>query len=580
MLTILRRAFILLWEKGWRSQLVAAVCLGILAAVLATAQPILLGRVVDLLVSKASLGTVEWMVAAFVGTAFLFIAIDFSNKLISDRLAHRGMNAAMSLFAEAALSLPYEYHASVHSAWLGKVMATGVDSLFSLWLSALRSTIPNIATIALTVPAAIVLNPPLGCLFAVLVVLFYQTSRLVIGKARRDQRRIEEIRGEIFRRTGDNLANIQLVQAYNAVNRELDGLRVLLDERLRRQVPLLTRWAAFTSFPDSAAALTYAAIFCFGSWSVSRGDATVGSVVAFVGFASAIVPRLGHLQVQISDYLTRTVQLQEFFDVVDHRPPPPDAACPTTDGQHVIGHVRFEAVSFRYGPDKPGVTGVDIDAPPGRKIALVGHTGAGKSTILKLLLRFHQPTEGRVTIDGIDIRDMSLDFLRHQIAVVFQEPFMLDRSIADNLRLARPTATDTELEEVVRKAKAESFALRAPDGLESKVGERGARLSGGERQRLAIARALLKDAPILVLDEATSALDTETERLIQDSIDLLSQGKTTFIIAHRLSTIKSADEIIVLDRGRVAERGTFQALSAAGGVFSTLMAAQLSAPKP
>jgi ATP-binding cassette subfamily B protein len=246
----------------------------------------------------------------------------------------------------------------------------------------------------------------------------------------------------------------------------------------------------------------------------------------------------------------------------------------------VRGRVEFERVSLSYGGDRPAVHELSFVVEPGQTVALVGHTGAGKSTAVALLQRLRDPDAGSIRIDGIDLRDVTLDSLRANVGVVFQESMLFYRSIADNLRVGRPEATEAELLTAARLAEAHDFILRQPDGYNTLVGERGATLSGGERQRLAIARALLKDPPVLVLDEATSALDAATEARIQQALNNVMRGRTTFVIAHRLSTVREADLILVFEAGRIVERGSFSELLARGGTFAHLVATQLGPLKP
>ena len=236
------------------------------------------------------------------------------------------------------------------------------------------------------------------------------------------------------------------------------------------------------------------------------------------------------------------------------------------------GDVRYEAVTYRFPGSDQGVFDLDFEAAPGETVALVGPTGAGKTTALALLQRLRQPDAGRILIDGHDIADVTLACLRGSIAVVFQDAGLFNRSIAENIRVGRPGASDAEVERAARLAEAHDFVMAKPGGYAFVIGERGNALSGGERQRIAIARAILKDAPILILDEATSALDTETEARIKRALDALRAGRTTFVIAHRLSTVADADRILVMDRGRIVERGTFRELRAAGGLFARLVA--------
>jgi ATP-binding cassette subfamily B protein len=269
-------------------------------------------------------------------------------------------------------------------------------------------------------------------------------------------------------------------------------------------------------------------------------------------------------------------KLADFFGVLDTVPAVRDRPGAITPGR-LRGLVEFKHVSFSYDGVRPAVADLNFTALPGERIALVGPTGAGKSTALALLHRVFDPQSGAVLVDGTDVRDLSLSGLRRNIAVVFQETLLFNRSIADNLRVGKPDATDDELRDAARRAQALAFIERTPDGFEARVGERGRLLSGGERQRLAVARALLKDPPILILDEATSALDPVTEARLNMALDEVMKGRTTFVIAHRLSTIRNATRILVFRDGRIVETGAFDALVRQGGFFAELVEAQFAA---
>jgi ATP-binding cassette subfamily B protein len=264
--------------------------------------------------------------------------------------------------------------------------------------------------------------------------------------------------------------------------------------------------------------------------------------------------------------------MRQFFQVLDET----GDLLEKPDAKDLVvskAHVRFEGVSFRYPGGPAGVEDLDIEAKPGQTIAIVGPTGSGKSTTLALLQRVRDPHKGRILIDGQDIKDVKLDSLRRQIAVVFQDAGLFDRSIAENLRIGKTDASEADIREAAAMAEATAFIKEKPGGFDARCGERGRSLSGGERQRLAIARAILKNAPILILDEATSALDTETEAKVKLALDRVRQGRTTFIIAHRLSTVRTADQILFLEAGRIVERGTYDDLVKANGRFADLIAA-------
>jgi ATP-binding cassette subfamily B protein len=304
-----------------------------------------------------------------------------------------------------------------------------------------------------------------------------------------------------------------------------------------------------------------------------QGLTTVGQIVAFMSLATMLVGRLEQTVTFTNFMLSQSPKLRMFFEVMDENPDVADAPGAVAVGR-LAGHVRFENVWFSYDKKREVLQDVSFDAPAGQTIALIGATGSGKSTTLNLLHRVFDPSRGRVLIDGLDSRSLTLESLRDNVGVVFQEPFIFARSIEENLRIGKPDATPAEMELALEQAQASEFVKRSPNGLQTVIGERGRNLSGGERQRLSIARALLKNPPIMILDEATSALDAKTERQVQEAIDTAMHGRTTFVIAHRLATIRNADRILMFDQGRIIESGTFEELVAHGGAFATLARAQ------
>jgi ATP-binding cassette subfamily B protein len=323
----------------------------------------------------------------------------------------------------------------------------------------------------------------------------------------------------------------------------------------------------------ASSTLTLLAIFITGVWLDLQGRASVGQIVAFMSLASTLIGRLEQIVGFVNFLFGQAPQLRQFFDVMDEIPAVADLPG-AVDAGRLAGEVAFERAGFAYVEGRPALIDVSFRARAGETVALVGSTGSGKSTALGLLSRAFDPVEGRVTIDVRDIRSFTLASLRANIGVVFQEPMLLARTIRENLLVGKPDATDADIARALEAAQAAEFVDRLPEGLEAIIGERGRNLSGGERQRLSIARALLKDPPILVLDEATSALDAATEAKLQAALDSARRGRTTFVIAHRLATIRNADTILVFERGRIVEAGPFDALVGAGGAFARLAAAQ------
>jgi ATP-binding cassette subfamily B protein len=319
--------------------------------------------------------------------------------------------------------------------------------------------------------------------------------------------------------------------------------------------------------------LTMLVILLVGTYLKLVGLASVGQIVSFMAIAAMLITRLEQAVSFSNRLFMDAPKLADFFEVLDTVPAVRDRAAAIDPGR-LRGLVEFKSVSFSYDGHRSAVADLSFTALPGDRVALVGPTGSGKSTALALLYRAFDPQSGAIAVDGMDIRDLTLSGLRHNIGVVFQETLLFNRSIAENLRVGKPDATDDELRAAAARAQASDFIDRNPDGLEARVGERGRLLSGGERQRLSVARALLKDPPILILDEATSALDPVTEARLNLALDEVMKGRTTFVIAHRLATVREATRILVFRQGRIVETGTFDELTRRGGFFTELVEAQ------
>jgi ATP-binding cassette subfamily B protein len=387
------------------------------------------------------------------------------------------------------------------------------------------------------------------------------------------QSEVEEHYSDLFARASDALGNVALVQSFVRIEAEVQGLRFVADKLLAMQMPILSWWALVTVITKASTTITVLAIFTVGIVLHEQGLTTVGEIVMFVSFATMLIQKLEQVVGFINNVFMEAPRLQEFFNVLDAVPTVRDRPDAIDTGR-LSGLVEFNDVSFSYDGKRPAVEDLSFVALPGQTVALVGPTGAGKSTAIALLHRAFDPQSGFIKIDGMDVRGLTLTALRRNIGVVFQEALLFNRSIADNLRVGKPDATEEEMRIAAARAQALEFIERNERGFETDAGERGRMLSGGERQRLSIARALLKDPPILILDEATSALDAVTEAKVNAALDEVMKGRTTFVIAHRLSTIRNATRILVFDSGRVIESGTFDELVAKGGRFAELARAQ------
>jgi ATP-binding cassette subfamily B protein len=542
-------------------------------------EPLLFGKVVDRIAGAQSTGaTPQWAeiappLALWAAFGVFSIVASVWVSLHADRLAHRRRLAAMGDYFEHVMNLPIGYHLEAHSGRLLKVMIEGSNGMFSVWLSFFREHCAGFVALFVLLPSTLFVNWRLGAILVALVIVFAAAMNHVIRRTESLQGKATDISVMLAERVLDVLGNMPVIQSFARTGDEARALRTMGDRLLDAQLPVLTWWAIANVATRSSSTLSLLAIFILGVWLDIRGLTTIGQIVAFMTLATGLIGRLEQIVGFVNFMFSQAPQLAQFFAVLDAKSSVAERPGAVTVGR-LVGHVRFERVDFSYGGGRNALREVSFDAPAGRTIALVGATGSGKSTTLALLHRVFDPTGGRVTIDGRDIRDMTLASLRSNIGVVFQEPFLFARSIEENLRIGKPDASAAEIALALARAQADGFVDAQPHGLATIVGERGRNLSGGERQRLAIARALLKDPPIMVLDEATSALDAATETRLQQALDAATKGRTTFVIAHRLATIRNADLILVFDGGRIVESGAFDALVEKGGAFAALAKAQ------
>jgi glucan exporter ATP-binding protein len=573
------RVLALLRDDKW-------VAFGLTASAIAMAglqflEPVLFGRVIDLL-SKTDRMAVDDVWAAAYTLLAIWATVGLSSiganvavSLLSDRMAHRNRLVMMSRYFQHVLALPLEFHGDVQSGRLMKVMLVGTDNLFGLWLSFFREHLMTVVSAVVLLPLTMILNWRLGLLLIGLVVVFTGLTAFVIRKTQTAQMKVEEFHTQLAGSAQDALSNVVVVQSFTRLNSEAKMFGDIMRQVLDHQFPVLNWWAVVNVLTRASSTITVIAIFMLGTLLHLQGKATVGDIVSFMGFATLLVSRMEGAVGFVSHMLFQAPSLRQYFNVLDTMstvPERPDAK----DIGRAVGEVRFEGVGFSYPNSGRILSGIELIAHPGQTLALVGATGAGKTTSMQLLQRLWDPIEGRVTLDGVDLRDITLESLRRNIGVVFQESMLFNRSIRDNLLVGRASATQEEIERACRMAEAHDFIIRQPNGYDTMVGERGATLSGGQRQRLSIARALLKDPPVLILDEATSALDAATEAKVAKALRALMAGRTTFIIAHRLSTVRDADEILVFDLGRIVERGNFAGLIAMNGRFADLVRTQLT----
>jgi glucan exporter ATP-binding protein len=545
-------------------------------------EPILFGRIVDTLANAQGhlvdmpMTDLLVLVGAWVGFGLFTIVSSTLVSLHADRLAHRQYQAVRTMFYEHVLQLPLSYYTGSHSGRLVKVMMTGTNTLWGLWLSFFREHFASFVSLIVLLPLTLLINWRYGLLLIALCAVFAALIALVINKSEQMQSKVERYYTEVAERTADTLGNIALVQSFARVESEVSGMRQMGEEVLSAQIPVLSWWAVTSVITRTSTTLTMLAILVLGVWFYLHDRTTVGEIVMFMSFATLLIARLEQAVHFANRMVMDAPRIAEFFDVLDTEPAVRDRPDAINPGR-LRGLVEFVDVSFSYDGKRAAVADLSFSALPGDTVALVGATGAGKSTALALLHRAFDPQSGAVKIDGMDIRALALTDLRRNIGVVFQEVLLFSRSIAENLRVGKPDATEEELRTACERAQVLDVIERQSEGLQTNAGERGRLFSGGERQRLSIARALLKDPPILILDEATSALDALTEARVQAALIEVMKGRTTFVIAHRLATIRNADRILVFQGGRIIETGSFDELMRLGGHFAELAKSQFMA---
>jgi ATP-binding cassette subfamily B protein len=545
----------------------AIVIANIVLAVITIAEPILFGWIIDAISSKGPVTHVLMLWAGF-GVfntiAYVLVARE------ADRLAH-GRRA--SLLTEAfgrIISMPLSWHHQRGTSNALHTLLRASESLFGLWLEFMRTHLATAVAIVLLIPTAISMDWRLSLVLLVLSIFYWVIGVAVMKRTKEGQASVESHYHQVFSHVSDSISNVSVLHSYNRIEAETQALKSYTKDLLAAQYPVLDWWALAGGLNRTASTVSMGVILVIGTMLVQKGEIRVGDVVAFIGFANLLIARLDLLRQFATQIFEARAKLEDFFtleDSVDDRTEPADAK----ELRDTSGEVEFREVSFGFANTKQGVYDISFTAKAGQTVAIVGPTGAGKTTLINLLQRVYDPQQGKILIDGIDIATVTRKSLRQQIATVFQDAGLLNRSISENIRLGREGATEDDIIRAAEAAAAAEFIETRLNGYETPVGERGNRLSGGERQRIAIARAILKNAPILVLDEATSALDVETEARVKVAIDKLRANRTTFIIAHRLSTVRDADQVIFLEAGRIAEMGSYDELSHHGGRFASLL---------
>ncbi len=570
----LRRIGALFAPYRWRIILVVALIVA--SSVISLASPFLVRAAIDDAIPHQNVSLLLWVVAAMVAvtvaSSLLGVAQTWISTTVGQRVMHDLRTRVFTHLQRQSLS----FFTRTRGGEIQSRLTNDIGGMQSVVTSTATSVAANVTTVVGTVVAMVVLSWRLALLsLIVLPPAIWLTRRVAMMRrviTARQQRRLADLQTQI--EEGLSISGVQLVKTLGTgpvlsekFARTSDDLAELeVHAQLSGRWRMATMNIVFSAIP--------AALYLVAGLPATSGGMTIGTLVAFTGLQAALFrPLMSLLDVGVT--VTGSLALfSRIFEYLDLDVEIDEPASPVhVDRDRVAGTVRFEDVTFCYeGAHRPALDHVDLEVPAGSQVALVGETGSGKTTFGALVARLYDPMSGRVTIDGVDLRDMPLADVAALVGVVSQETYLLHATVRENLRYAAPDATDTEIEDAARAARIHDLIMSLPDGYDTVVGARGHRFSGGEKQRLAIARTLLRDPRILVLDEATSALDNDTERAVQQALDTARRGRTTITIAHRLSTVRNADEIVVLDRGRIVERGEHDALVARGGRYARLVA--------
>jgi ATP-binding cassette, subfamily B, bacterial len=555
-----------------------AIVTGIIVAssVVGLASPFLLRAVIDTALPDKNVRLLVWLVAAMVGVAALSAAFGVIQTWISTRVGQRVMHGLRTSVFGHLQRQSVAFFTRTRTGEVQSRITNDIGGMQSVVTSTATSIAANLTTAIATAVAMVALSWRLTLIsLVVMPPAIYLTRR--VAKMRRaitneQQRELANLNVAI--EEGLSINAIQLSKTMGTgpslVRRFTATSARLIDLELQSQLAGRWRMASMSIIFAAIPAVIYLA----AGLPITAGIMTIGTLIAFTTLQNSLFrPLTGLLNTSVS-VISSLALFARIFDYLDLPVDITDPEHPVDiDPAAVAGHVSFENVSFGYpGADRDAVSGIDLDVPAGRTLALVGETGSGKTTLASLIARLYDPTAGSVRIDGVDLRDLRLADLAAIVGVVSQETYLLHTTVRENLRYARPEATDAEIEAAARAAQIHDLIAGLPDGYDTMVGSRGHRFSGGEKQRIAIARTLLRDPRVLVLDEATSALDTETERAVQQAFDSLARGRTTITIAHRLSTVRNADQIAVLDHGHIIEAGTHASLIAGNGRYAGLAA--------
>jgi ATP-binding cassette subfamily B protein len=538
------------------------------ATAVSLAPPYLVGRTIDV-VRHGHTTRLETYVLAFVAAGALGIAFSYAQTYFTGWTGERMLADLRNLLFRHLQRLSLGFYERNRAGVIISRLTNDVEALDQLVTDGVTSLVQNTLTLVGTAVVLFLLDWRLALATLTVMPAMAFATAWFRKRSGRAYRAVRETLGAVTATLAEDIAGMRVLQSFTREQAARENFRRVSDTYRASNMQTVVLNGVYFPFVDFLSSAATAVVLGYGGWLAFHGHVSIGTLVAFLGYLSNFFDPVQQLSQLYNTFLSAVAALDKITDLLDEDPEVRDAPRATDLGR-IAGRVEFDHVRFAYGRGPEVLHGIDLDVPAGTTVALVGHTGAGKSTIAKLLARFYDPTGGRILIDGVDLRDVRQASLRRQLGIVPQEGFLFAGSVAENVAFGRPAATREDVVAAARAVGADEFVERLEHGYETQLGERGSRLSLGQRQLVAFARALLADPRILILDEATSSVDIGTERRIERALRRLLHGRTAFVIAHRLSTIRDADLIVVLEHGRIVERGTHDELIAARGLYTSL----------